>query len=148
MITGAAQANCGILVIDVNTTAFERGWGSWHGTTKEHASVARALGVTQLVVAMNKMELVEYSQQRYDSILAQVKPYLLTIGFKETDITFVPISGLLGENLTSKATEERLTSWYGTDSPCLLELLDKMRLPQRNFTKPLRLTISEYFSQG
>lgn len=61
MITGAAQANCGILVIDVAQSQFERGWESNSGTTKEHAMLARSLGVTQLIVALNKMERVDYS---------------------------------------------------------------------------------------
>ncbi len=64
MITGAAQANCGLLVIDVQISQFERGWEvreTNQGTTREHALLARSLGVTQLVVAMNKMEAVDFS---------------------------------------------------------------------------------------
>ena len=56
MITGAAQANCGILCIDSMTTQFERGWIGYQGTTKEHAILARSLGVNQLIVAINKLE--------------------------------------------------------------------------------------------
>lgn len=70
MITGAAQANCGILVLDCLTTAFERGWTGFQGTTKEHAILARSLGVTQLVVAFNKLEKLEWSVERFDGIKA------------------------------------------------------------------------------
>ena len=56
MITGAAQANCGILVIDSQPQQFERGWQGYQGTTKEHAILARSLGVTQLIIAINKLE--------------------------------------------------------------------------------------------
>ena len=64
MITGAAQANCGILVIDVAQTQFERGWEAHKGTTKEHAMLARSLGVTQLIVALNKMEKIDFSTRK------------------------------------------------------------------------------------
>lgn len=146
MITGAAQANCGLLVIDVQPTAFERGWGIGYGggTTQEHALLARSLGVTQLVIAMNKMERVEFAEERYHEIHDQVKPYLLTIGFKESDLYFVPISAITGENVAEKARESRLKSWYGAESDTLVDILDRLRLPQRSYTRPLRVTISDY----
>jgi elongation factor 1 alpha-like protein len=56
MITGAAQANCAVLVIDSKKGEFEAGWAGGSGTTKEHAILARSLGVTQLIVAINKCE--------------------------------------------------------------------------------------------
>ena len=62
MITGAAQANCGILVIDTKPSQFERGWEGARATCKEHAMLARSLGVTQLVVAMNKMDGHDYNE--------------------------------------------------------------------------------------
>mmetsp|Transcript_22469 Transcript_22469/g.30065 ORF Transcript_22469/g.30065 Transcript_22469/m.30065 type:complete len:315 (+) Transcript_22469:750-1694(+) len=146
MITGASQANCGILVIDVQPQAFERGWeiGEKQGTTREHAVLARSLGVTQLVVALNKMERVEFSQERYEEIKEQVLPYLVRKGFKQGDIYFVPISAITDENVTRKASDERLTSWYGTDSPCLIDVLDGLRLPQRTFKRPLRVSVTDY----
>ena len=72
MITGAAQATCAVLCIDCTTGAFEHGWNvaQYAGTTKEHASLARGLGVTQIIVAMNKMENVDFSQARYEEIKA------------------------------------------------------------------------------
>ena len=150
MITGAAQASCGILVIDCGPGAFESGWNikGYSGTTKEHASLARGLGVTQLIVAMNKMEMCDFSKERYDTIKEQVLPYLKRVGFKPADIVFVPISGLLGENLIKKATEEKLNSWYGNDKPCLIDLLDGLRLPQRKFVKQLRASVSDYYQQA
>ena len=87
--------------------------------------------MTQIIVAMNKLEMVNYSKARFDEIKAQVEPYLKTVGFKQPDIVFIPISGLTGENLIKKATDENLVGWYGDDSPCLVDLLDVLRLPQR-----------------
>ena len=144
MITGAAQANCGILVIDVAQTQFERGWEAHKGTTKEHAMLARSLGVTQLIVALNKMEKIDFDQARFYEIHDLVLPFLISIGFKSEDIHLLPISGILGENVMKKATEPRLTNWFGTDQECLIDVLDRLRLPQRSYTKPMRLTVSDY----
>ena len=70
MITGAAQANCAMLVIDCQPSQFERGWEGNRATTKEHALLARSLGVTQIIVAMNKLENFDYDQERYELIKA------------------------------------------------------------------------------
>ena len=148
MITGAAQANCGLLLIDVGYSQFERGWQNSNtnqsGTTREHALLARSLGVIQLIVVMNKMENVEFKEERYQEIKDQIQPYLASIGFKADDTYFVPVSALTDENVTSKATNPLLTSWYGNDQPCLLEILDGLRLPNRTYTKPLRVTVTDY----
>jgi len=131
-------------VLDCLTSSFERGWTGYQGTTREHAILARSLGVTQLVVAFNKLEKLDWSQDRFDAVHAIIQPYLLTIGFKKQDITYIPISGLTGENLCERSKDPNLISWYGAESPCLLEILDQLRLPPRNYAKPLRASISEY----
>lgn len=86
MITGAAQANAAILVIDSQLSQFERGWEGQHGTTREHAILARSLGVTQVIVAINKLERVDWDQSRYMHICSILKPYLLSCGFKDSNI--------------------------------------------------------------
>jgi translation elongation factor EF-1alpha len=80
---------------------------------------------------MNKMEVVQWAQDRYD-----------TIGFNNDNIQFVPISGLQGENLTTKCEHPNLLKWY--DGGCLVDILDKLRVPNRPNTKPLRLTVMDY----
>lgn len=101
MISGASQADCAILVIDGNVSEFERGFNG--GATKEHAILARSLGVTQILVAVNKLDLVDWSQERYEEIVGKVQPFLLSIGFKSENVNFVPISGLQGVNLLERA---------------------------------------------
>lgn len=102
MITGASQANCGILVVDSMPGQFERGWavGEKTGTTKEHALLARSLGVVQLIVAMNKMERCDYSEERFNELRDIIRPYLVRKGFKPNDIYFVPISAIADQNVT------------------------------------------------
>ena len=65
-------------------------------------------------------------------------------GFLEKDIYFVPISAIDDENVTRKATDERLISWYGNDRPCLIEVLDGLRLPQRTYNRPLRVSVTDF----
>jgi len=100
MIMGASQADCAILVIDGNTSEFERGFEG--GGTKEHAILARSLGVTQICVAVNKLDLVGWSADRYKEIVEKVQPFLKQIGFRPQAIEFVPISGLVGTNLAER----------------------------------------------
>lgn len=102
MILGASQADCAILVVDGNTQEFERGF--YTGATKEHAILARSLGVLQVCVAINKLDLIGWSKDRYEFIMSEVKPFLKSIGFKDENISFVPISGLEGVNLSEKPT--------------------------------------------
>ena len=120
------------------------------GQTREHALLARSLGVTQLIVAMNKMENIEYGEERYDEVAGLIKPYLASIGFKDQDVYFLPLSAIQDENVMTKCKDERLAGWYGSESPCLVEILDQLRLPNRTYKRPMRVTISDYFqkSQG
>lgn len=112
MITGAAQANSAILVIDSMPTQFERGWNGFQGTSMEHAALARSLGCNQMIVAINKLEKVLWNQERYDYIVDLLYPYLISVGFKKDDIQFVPISGLEGHNLITRHDDPNLTKWY------------------------------------
>ena len=142
MIMGASQADCAILVIDGNITEFERGFDG--GGTKEHAILARSLGVIQICVAINKLDLVNFSKERYEYIVSLVLPFLKQIGFREDNVHFVPISAYQGINLSQKPTaSESLTEWYSGQT--LLEILDKFKLPKRNTNKPSRVCVYDFF---
>ena len=70
-------------------------------------------GVSQLLVAVNKMDTVDWSKDRYDEIVQKLRTFLRQAGFKDTDISFVPCSGLVGDNLTSTPTASHpLMAWY------------------------------------
>jgi len=70
-------------------------------------------GVNQLIVAVNKLDTVQWSQQRFDEIRVKLLAFLTKhAGFRESDITFVPCSGLIGDNLTTKPDKLELTKWY------------------------------------
>lgn len=144
MITGAAQADAAIMVVNSTRGEFESGYDAG-GQTREHGLLVRSLGVTQIIVAINKLDTVDWDQKRYDEILKKMSTFLKQIGYKETDISFVPCSGLLGENLTKGSAPPELSSWYGADGPSLLESIDFLQPPERSIDKPLRLCVSDIF---
>ncbi|XP_028133822.2 protein HBS1 isoform X2 [Diabrotica virgifera virgifera] len=142
MISGAGQADVALLVVDATRGEFESGFDHG-GQTREHALLVRSLGVSQLAVAINKLDTVSWSPERFNEILKKLKAFLKQAGFKESDVTFVPCSGLTGQNLVKKPTESELLQWY--DGPCLLDVIDKFRSPDRPISKPFRLSINDVF---
>lgn len=147
MIQGTAQADVAILVVDSRPGEFEAGFEAG-GQTREHAILARSLGVGQLIVAVNKMDSIDWSKERYDDIVIRLKTFLTKhAGFRECDVCYVPCSGLTGENLSESTKEEKLTSWY--KKGCLVDQIDEFRPPVRSVDKPFRLCVADvYKGQG
>lgn len=141
MISGAAQADVALLVIDATKGAFEAGFGP-RGQTREHAVLIRALGVRDLVVVVNKMDTVEYSQSRFEEILEQLRPFLASTGFDLQASKFVPCGASLGENVLQRQ-DAALSSWY--DGPTLLDVLDTLDPPTREVDGPLRMPLTNVF---
>ena len=143
MIAGASQADFAVLVIDASTGSFESGL---QGQTKEHALLVRSMGVQRLIVAVNKLDTVQWSQERFDEISQQISAFLTSANFQAKNVTFVPCSGLRGDNIVRKSTEPELTSWYKGGT--LVEELENSEPVSRSLTKPLRLTIGDIFRGG
>ncbi|XP_050031590.2 uncharacterized protein HBS1 isoform X1 [Dermacentor andersoni] len=143
MITGAAQADVAILVVDATRGEFETGFETG-GQTREHTLLVRSLGVSQLAVAINKLDNVSWDEGRYNEITAKLRTFLRQAGYRESDFTFVPCSGLTGENLTTKPESgSPLTKWY--TGPCLVDVIDSFKPPERPVSKPFRLCVSDVF---
>ncbi|KAM4866244.1 HBS1-like protein isoform 1-T1 [Thomomys bottae] len=142
MITGAAQADVAVLVVDASRGEFEAGFETG-GQTREHGLLVRSLGVTQLAVAINKMDQVNWQQERFQEITGKLGQFLKQAGFKESDVAFIPTSGLSGENLITRSQSSELTKWY--KGLCLLEQIDSFKPPQRSIDKPFRLCVSDVF---
>jgi len=142
MIQGTSQADVAILVVDASVGEFESGFEQG-GQTREHALLARSLGVNQVIVAVNKMDNVGWASDRYDDIVAKMKSFLKQAGFKESDVKYIPCSGMTGENLIEKATAPDLISWYKGE--CLTDQIDKFKPPQRPIDKPFRLCVSDVY---
>lgn len=139
MINGVSQADVAILLIPARKGEFESGFEK-NGQTKEHALLARSLGVKKLVVAINKMDdqTVNWDQNRFDNIKTSVGKYLRDTGFQLKDITFIPISGFTGMNIKESVPKE-ICPW-NTSQP-LLEILDSMLPFERLNEKPLRIPV-------
>lgn len=141
MIGGTAQADVALLVIDSISGAFDAGFNRG-GQTQEHAILARSMGIDRILVAVNKLDVVHWSKDRYDYISSLVVPFLEEIGYKEDNITILPISGLQGDNVFQRSKREDL-GWY--DGPCLIEILDGLKLTPKNIKKPLRMVINSVY---
>eukprot|EP00499_Haloplacidia_sp_CaronLabIsolate_P001296 CAMPEP_0196799166 /NCGR_PEP_ID=MMETSP1104-20130614/39504_1 /TAXON_ID=33652 /ORGANISM="Cafeteria sp., Strain Caron Lab Isolate" /LENGTH=515 /DNA_ID=CAMNT_0042169575 /DNA_START=1 /DNA_END=1545 /DNA_ORIENTATION=- len=141
MITGAAQADAAVLVVPATTNEFETAFQEG-GQTREHAVLVRSLGVAQMVVAVNKMDTVDWSRARFEEIVAQVGPFLHSCGFRPDRLSFVPVSGLTGDNLASRGPAA-LSAWHS--GACLAEAIDTFQPAVRPVRKPLRAVVSDVF---
>jgi elongation factor 1-alpha len=141
MITGASQADAAILVVSGKKGEFESGISDI-GQTREHAFLAKTLGVKQIVVAMNKADdaSFNYDEDRYKEVKAETTKLLKIVGYKTDDIHFVPVSALEGDNLVERSTN---MDWY--KGPTLFEVLDLFELPEKPTDKELRLPVQDVY---
>lgn len=95
MIMGAALADIGGLVISARKGEFEAGFEK-EGQTREHAQLAKSLGVQKLVIIVNKMDDCNWSKARWDEIQEGLIPFLKATGYSEEDCIWVPIAGITG----------------------------------------------------
>ncbi|MFB6190158.1 MAG: elongation factor 1-alpha, partial [Candidatus Nanohaloarchaea archaeon] len=133
MITGASQADAAVLVVAADDGIQPQ--------TKEHAYLAKTLGIEQLAVGVNKMDLEDYSEDSFNSIKEEVSEMLQGVGFDPSDIDFVPMSSFEGENV---ATESDEMDWY--DGPTLMEALDDFHEPERAIDLPTRIPVQDVYN--
>jgi len=110
MVTGAARADAAILVVDAAEGVREN--------SRRHGWLLSFLGIRQIVVAVNKMDLVTYDQSVYDSIVADYRAFLAQVGI--APVGFVPVSALMGDNIAHRSA---VMSWYA--GPTIIETLDR-----------------------
>jgi elongation factor 1-alpha len=146
MITGTSQADVAILVVASGEGEFEAGIGK-NGQTREHALLAFTLGVKQMIVCVNKMDVPsggkKYNETRYNEIVTEVSTYLKKIGYNPAKIPFVPISGWEGDNMLERSAN---LPWY--KGPTLIEALDAITPPKRPSDKPLRIPLQDVYKIG
>ena len=133
MITGTSQGDGAILICSAAEGA--------QAQTREHIFLARTLGIPQLVVAINKIDSVEYKQEAYDKAKADVTALLKNVGYKTDTVAFVPISAYVGDNIASKSAK---TPWY--KGPTLVEALNMFTVPDKPTGKPLRLPVQDVYT--
>ncbi|MBW2979015.1 translation elongation factor EF-1 subunit alpha [Candidatus Woesearchaeota archaeon] len=132
MITGASQADAGVLVVSSEGIKEQ---------TKEHAFLARTLGVGQMIVAINKLDMVNYDQAKYEAIKKEVEALLTQVGYKPEQVQYIPEAAFPGDNVTKKSEK---MSWY--NGPTLLQALDQLNEPEKPTDLPLRLPLQDVYS--
>jgi elongation factor 1-alpha len=142
MITGTSQADSAFLVVSAKKGEFEAGIGPG-GQTREHAFLAKTLGVNQLIVGVNKMDdtTVNWSKERFEEVKKEIDKLLKLTGYDVAKIPIIPISGWTGDNLV-KPSEKM--AWY--KGPTLLEAFDTFEEPAKPIDKPLRLPVQDVYS--
>jgi elongation factor 1-alpha len=133
MITGASQADAAVLVVAADDGIQPQ--------TKEHAYLAKTLGIDQLAVAVNKMDLEDYSEDSYNDIKDEVSELIQGVGYDASDIDFVPVSSFNGDNVVEESDD---MGWY--DGPTLAEALDAFHEPEKAVDLPLRVPIQDVYS--
>lgn len=139
MITGASVADAAVLFVSAKTGEFEAGMAPL-GQTVEHTWLCRTLGVDQIIIAINKMDVCNWSKERFEKIKVEITSLLNKAGYDVSKIPIVPISGWTGDNLVERSKN---MPWY--DGPTLYEALDSFEVPKKGFeeTSPLRIPIQD-----
>lgn len=130
MITGAASADAAILLIDAHEGIQEQ--------SKRHAYLLSLLGIKQIVVAVNKMDLVNFDEQVFETVRKNYTEFLGKLGVKPA--FFIPISAKHGHNITVPSNQ---TIWF--KGPTILSALDRFELPAPQIGKPLRLVLQDIY---
>ncbi len=133
MITGTSQADAAVLVVAANDGVMEQ--------TKEHAFLAKTLGVANLIIAVNKMDMVGYDESKFNTVKEQVGKLLAGIGYKIDQIPFVPISALKGDNVIKLSSN---IAWYKGKS--LIDTIDELKATEKPTNLPLRMPVQDVYT--
>ncbi|MGI0057966.1 MAG: translation elongation factor EF-1 subunit alpha [Nitrosarchaeum sp.] len=140
MITGASEADAAILVLSAKEgetdTAIAAG-----GQAREHAFLLKTLGVGQLIVAINKMDAVEYKEAAFKAAKEKGEKLVKSVGYKLENVPFIPLSGWKGDNLVKKSEN---MPWY--TGKTLLQAFDDFIVPEKPIGKPLRVPIQDVYT--
>ena len=140
MITGASEADASILVVSVKPGETEAATEPG-GQAREHAFLSRTLGVGQIVVALNKMDDVNYGEARFNEVKEIVEKMLKMVGYNTSKVNFIPVSAWKGDNLVKKSEN---MAWYKGST--LAEALDSFTPPEKPINKPLRIPVQDVYT--
>ena len=132
MITGASQADAAFLVISAPSGVQPQ--------TKEHLWLLRTMGVQKLCVAINKMDSLEYNQEKFNKVKEDVSVLIKTVGLDLSKINFIACSGLKGENIFKKSDK---MPWY--KGPTILEQFDVFPAPELPTNLPMRMPVQDVY---
>lgn len=130
MVTGAANADAALLLIAANEGVQEQ--------SRRHGYLLSLLGVQKVAVVVNKMDMVDYSQEVFDKIETEYRHFLAQLGVEPT--SFIPISAREGDNIAERSEE---TGWY--DGPTIIQALDGFEEPRQSDARALRFPIQDIY---
>ena len=130
MITGASQAEAAILIVDANQGVKEQ--------TRRHAYILAMLGIEQVVVILNKMDLVDFSKEKFNKVKREIEEFLDSINIKAK--FYIPISAAKGDNVAEKSQN---MNWYS--GPTVLENLDSLENKISTQNKPLIFPVQDVY---
>jgi elongation factor 1-alpha len=131
MLTGASEADAAVLVVSAKEGIEDQ--------TRQHAFLIKTLGIKQLLVAVNKMDAVDYQEKKYQKTCQKLQPILTSLGYHNIDM--IPISAMKGDNIFKK-TEKM--PWH--KGPTLIETLDQKVIPATlPLNKPLRAVVQDIY---
>jgi bifunctional enzyme CysN/CysC len=130
MVTGAARADAALIIIDASEGVQEQ--------TRRHGYLLRLIGVRQVVIVVNKMDLVDYSPKVFEQISSEYRTFLASIGVDAQ--VFIPVSARQGDNIAARG--ENLT-WF--DGPAVLQALDAIPDAAEIKNQPLRFPIQDVY---
>jgi sulfate adenylyltransferase subunit 1 len=135
MVTGASTADAVIILVDVSKVKLKDDGGvDLLIQTKRHSTIAHLLQIEHVVVAVNKMDLINYDQAIYERIVAAYREFAVSLGLK--DITAIPLSALTGDNVVEPSTN---MAWY--QGPTLIKLLESLSVYDQSHDAPFRFPV-------
>jgi len=132
MITGASQADAAFLVVSAD--------GGVQPQTKEHVWLLRTMGVKSLAILVNKMDVVDYAEDKYKKVVEDVSTVIKQAGYNPDEVPFLAGSALMGDNIANKS--DKMT-WY--KGPTVLEQIDKFPVPEKPTGLPMRMPIQDVY---
>jgi len=133
MITGASQADAAVLVVDTKDGIMPQ--------TREHAYLCKVMGIKQLIIALNKMDTVNYEEKRFNEVKDELIKFLKGIGYAAENFKYIPVSALKGDNVAKLGSN---TPWYKGET--LVAAFDLLEIPERPKDLPLRIPVQDVYS--
>lgn len=133
MVTGTSNADVSVILVDATKGILPQ--------SKRHAAISCLLRVPRLIVAINKMDLVAFSSERFHALSQELREVIQNLG--QAEITFIPISALKGDNVVERSV---FTPWY--DGPTLLDLLEEIPATEKEFDAPFRMSVQGVIRPG
>ena len=133
MITGTSQADAAVLVVAAKEGVMAQ--------TKEHAFLSQVMGIKQIIIAINKMDEVNYDESKFNNLKSDLEKLLTGVGFKADALKVIPVSAWIGDNVVKKSDK---LGWYKGDT--LIDTLDSLIAPPLPTDKPLRMPVQDVYT--